>query len=99
MSGRGVLKFSAVLQNIKRNERKRHNRRKYGDRQRPVDMLFRAASNRQNRRQGFETDFSHSGLPLRLPADRLRGLKSNTFRRGCDAFLRPDDLRGVANQT
>jgi len=73
MGGRGLLKFSTVLQNIKRDERKRNDRRKYGDRQRPVDMLFRAASNHQNRRQGFETDFSHSGLPLRLAADRLHG--------------------------
>jgi hypothetical protein len=54
-----ALKIYAILQNIWRDKTKGNNRQKYGDRQRPIDMLFRAVSNRQNRRQGFETDFSH----------------------------------------
>jgi hypothetical protein len=54
-----ALKISAALQKIKRYEGKGNNGRKYGDRQRPIDMLFRAASNYRHRRQSLEYDFSH----------------------------------------
>jgi hypothetical protein len=52
-------KISAVLQKIKRDEAKGDNGRKYGDCQRPIDMLFPAASDYRHRRQSLEYDFSH----------------------------------------
>jgi hypothetical protein len=66
--GEGALKISAVLKDIESNERKRNNRRKYGNCQCPIDMLFRTTADHQNRRKGFETDFSHLA---HRPASRL----------------------------
>jgi hypothetical protein len=52
-------KISAVLQKIKHDEGKGNNGRKYRNRKRPIDMLFRATSNCRHHRESLEYDFSH----------------------------------------
>jgi len=84
----GASKIDAVPENIKRDQGKRNDRRKYGDHRRPIDVLFRATAKRRNRRQGFESDFPHLA---RRSAPRVIdcAAKPSIFPRRCDVFLQP----------
>jgi hypothetical protein len=59
----GLVDLSPALPDIKRDEANGDNRRDDCDRQRPIEMLSRVASNCQNGDQGLQPDFTHVVRP------------------------------------
>jgi hypothetical protein len=71
------MDFGAAPPDIERYEADGDNRRKYRNRQRPIDMPLRAPSNRQNGGQGFQTDFAHLVLRSVLRGSLVRRTRSS----------------------